>query len=72
LFNIWDLLIYSYYYRRRLEWKDKIKGWILYRINLFYFVCAVSDKVHSAKRWISWFIERARVKVTRILGGDNK
>lgn len=62
----------NYYYRRRLGWKDKIKGWILYRINLFYFVCVISDKVHSAEKWISWFIERVRVKVTRILGGDNK
>ena len=62
----------NYYYRCRLGWKDKIKGWILYRINIFYFICAIADKVQSAKKWMSWFIERVQVKIMRFLGGNNR
>ena len=61
----------NYYYKQNLAWKEKIRGWFLYKMNLFYFGCVVSDKIYSAKRWICWFAGRVQVKVTRILYGDN-
>ena len=62
----------NYYYREPLSWKDKIKGWVLYKINLFYFICVVSDRFCSAKKGLCWFVERVQVKITRVLSGDNK
>lgn len=62
----------NYYYKCNLNWKDKIRGWFLYRIDFLYFIYIILNKVYSAKNWIRWFSERVQVKVARMLSGENR
>ena len=57
----------NYYYKRNLSLKDTIKGWVLYKINLYYFICFILDKVCLLKRWFCWVAERIQAKFIKIL-----
>lgn len=58
------------YYRRQNSFVQKIKGILLYQMDMFYFKCVLGEYVRNINNWIKWFIERVQVKLKKIYGGN--
>lgn len=60
----------NFYYNCELSVGKKIKGWFLYQLNIYYFLCVLNDCIDLIYKWIKWFIGRVQTKLKRLCCGE--
>lgn len=53
----------NFCYSNNTSFYYKLIGFILFKLNFFYFACSICDKTNSIKRSLVWFCERFRLKM---------